>query len=69
MRGVWAAVIAVWALLAVAAVLAWTRPQSSSPGAQTVSGVVVKAKKGVSSVVVQSSATHATTRTSKVPAG
>ncbi|MGZ4360623.1 MAG: hypothetical protein ACXVZW_12710 [Gaiellaceae bacterium] len=69
MRNVWTTVIAVWALLGVVAVLAWTRPQSSTPGAQTVSGVVVKGKKGVSSVVVQSGATHATTRTSKVPAG
>ena len=75
MRAVWATVLSVWALFAVVAFLAWTRQQpvpartpQSVPGA-----VIVKGKNGTSRLVVvagtASQATHATTRTSPVPAG
>jgi cyanate permease len=75
MRTVWATVLSVWALFAVVAFLAWTRQQptpartpQSVPGA-----VIVKGKNGTSRLVIVagtgSTATHATTRTSPVPAG
>lgn len=75
MRTVWATVLSVWALFAVVAFLAWTRQQptpartpQSVPGA-----VIVKGKNGTSRLVVVagtgSTMTHATTRTSPVPAG
>lgn len=75
MRAVWATVLSVWALFAVVAFLAWTRQQptpATSP--QSVPGaVIVKGKNGTSRLVVVagtgSKATHATTRTSPVPAG
>jgi hypothetical protein len=72
MRNVWAAVVSVWALFAVVAVLAWTRqPAASSPSGPT--AVVIKGVNGKSRVVlVQGTAptsAHATTRTSPVPAG
>jgi cyanate permease len=66
MRNVWATVLAVWALVAVVAILAWTRPQSSSSSGQT---IVVNGKQGVGGTVLQTGGTHATTRTSRVPAG
>lgn len=75
MRNVWATVLSVWALLAVVAFLAWTRQQPTpARSPQSVPGaVIVKNKNGTSSLVVVSgagaSATHATTRTSPVPAG
>lgn len=67
MRNVWASVLSVWALFAVVAVLAWTRqqPAASPTGSQV---VVVKGKNGTNRLLVQQ-ATHATTRTSPVPAG
>ena len=75
MRAVWATVLSVWALFAVVAFLAWTRQQptpartpQSVPGA-----VIVKGKNGTSRLVVVAgtgaATTHATTRTSPVPAG
>lgn len=75
MRTIWATVLAVWALLAVVAFLAWTRQQptpartpQSVPGA-----VIVKGKNGTSRLVVVSgtgsTATHATTRPSPPPTG
>jgi hypothetical protein len=75
MRTVWAAVLSTWALCAVVAFLAWTRPQpSAAPSVQNVPGaVIVKGKNGKRQLVVLSgtgtAATHATTRTSPVPAG
>jgi hypothetical protein len=71
-RNLWATVVATWALFAVLAALAWTRPlpaptQSNTPGA-----VLVKDKNGTTHLVVVqggASAPHATTRTSPVPAG
>ena len=76
MRTVWASVLSVWALCAVVAYLAWTRPQPSpAPSVGNVPGaVIVKGKNGSRKLVVISggggtAATHATTRTSPVPAG
>jgi hypothetical protein len=72
MRSIWAAIGATWALFAVLAALAWTRPQAASPTSSIPAAVVVKGKNGQSHiVVVQGGGTtsHATTRTSPVPAG
>ena len=72
MRTIWATIFATWALFAVLAVLAWTRPQPA-PAPQTIpAAVVVKGKNGKSQLVVvqgERLASHATTRTSPVPAG
>ena len=72
MRSIWAAIAATWALFAVLAVLAWTRPQAAARRLPIPAAVIVKGKNGQSHlVVVQGGATtsHATTRTSPVPAG
>jgi cyanate permease len=75
MRTVWATVLSVWALFAVVAFLAWTRQQPTpARSPQSVPGaVIVRGKNGASRLVVVSGATstapHATTRTSPVPAG
>ncbi len=75
MRTVWATVLSVWALFAVVAFLAWTRQQPTpARSPQSVPGaVIVKGKNGTSRLVVVASTgstkTHATTRTSPVPAG
>ena len=72
MRGVWATVISVWALFAVVAVLAWTRQQPANAPAQGPTAAVVVGKNGKKQLVVlpnTSATTHATTRTSPVPAG
>ncbi len=72
MQKIWATVLATWALFAVLAVLAWTRPQPTAQPQPIPGAVVVKGKNGQSHlVVVQGGATtsHATTRTSPVPAG
>jgi hypothetical protein len=72
MRPIWATVIATWSLFAVLAVLAWTRPQPASAPQPVPSAVVVKGKNGTSNLVVVKSGaatSHATTRTSPVPAG
>ena len=72
MRSIWATIAATWALFAVLAVLAWTRPQAAPPAPSVPAAVIVKGKNGQSHlVVVQGGATtsHATTRTSPVPAG
>jgi hypothetical protein len=72
MRNVWATILATWALLAVLAVLAWTRPQPTPASQNIPSAVVVKGKNGQSQLVVVqggASPSHATTRTSPVPAG
>ncbi len=74
MRPVWAAVLSVWALFAVVAVLAWTRQQPAGAPAQGPAAVVVKGKNGKRQLVIlqgsnTASATHGTTRTSPVPAG
>lgn len=67
MRGVWSSIASVWLLFAVLAVLAWTR-QQPAPAQSPV--VVVKGKNGQQLIVPATSPTsHATTRTSPVPAG
>lgn len=62
MRRVWAAVMSVWALLALVAVLAWSRPpiQAAQPGTRT---AVVQTAHG-RRVVVLAPPAHATTQTS-----
>jgi hypothetical protein len=68
MRRVWASVVSVWAVLAIVAVLAWTRP--ANPVAQpqpTPTVLVVKGKHGTQRLVVLKAAApavHATTQTS-----
>jgi hypothetical protein len=62
MRRVWAAIGAVWALLAIVAVLAWSPPVQSPSSGATV--VVVKGKKGQAVVLPQGLATHTTTHSS-----
>jgi cyanate permease len=71
MRAVWAAVISVWALFAVVAVLAWTRQRPAGAPAQGPTSVVVTTKSGQRQLVIVPSSTtpHATTRTSPVPVG
>lgn len=72
MRNLWATVLATWALFIVLAVLAWTRPLPTPAPAPIPGAVVVTDKTGKSHlVVVKGGATtsHATTRTSPVPAG
>jgi cyanate permease len=72
MRAVWAAVVSVWALFAIVAVLAWTRQPNASP-TPSPTAVVIKGQNGKSQLVfvqgTASTATHATTRTSPVAAG
>lgn len=66
MRSVWAAVLSVWALLALVAVLAWAR--APTPASQPRARVaVVHTAKGVKRVLVAPAA-HATTQTSGVGA-
>jgi cyanate permease len=72
LRSIWATIFATWALFAVLAVLAWTRPQPTTIQQNIPSAVVVKGKNGKSQLVVVqggASTSHATTRTSPVPAG
>lgn len=67
MRGVWSTLVSVWLLFAVLAVLAWTRQQPAPAQAPM---VVIKGKNGAQLLVPATSGTsHATTRTSPVPAG
>ncbi len=68
MRSVWATLMSVWLLFAVIAVLAWTRQQPAPTQSPL---VVVKGKNGTQTLVpaTASPTTHATTRTSPVPAG
>lgn len=63
MRRVWAAVLSVWALLALMAVLAWTRPPApvAQPRATT---TVIPTANGTRRVVVIAPPAHATTQTS-----
>lgn len=72
MRKLWATVLATWALFAVLAVLAWTRPQPTTAAQTIPAAVIVKGANGSSHLVVVkggASTSHATTRTSPVPAG
>jgi hypothetical protein len=72
MRKVWATIFATWALFAVLALLAWTRPQPASIPQPIPGAVVVTDKAGKSHIVVvksSASTSHATTRTSPVGVG
>lgn len=72
MRAIWATIAATWALFAVLAVLAWTRPQPTAAAQAIPTAVVVTGKNGKTHLVVVqggAAAPHATTRTSPVPAG
>lgn len=72
MRALWSTVLATWALFAVLAVLAWTRPQPAAVPQTVPQAVLVAGKNGTSKLVVvkgSTSTTHATTRTSPVAAG
>jgi len=75
MRRVWSTVVAVWATLAIVAVLAWTRQPPPYPLAQpAATTLVVKGKNGMSQRFVvlgstASAAPHATSQTSPVSAG
>ena len=62
MRRVWAAVMSVWALLALVAVLAWTQPPA--PAAQPSTGTPVIRNVNGRQVVVLAPPAHATTQTS-----
>jgi hypothetical protein len=71
MRRVWASVVSVWAVLAIVAVLAWSRPAAPVAHQQSTSTVlVVKGKNGTQRFVVLKAprvAPHATTQTSPAP--
>jgi hypothetical protein len=70
MRRVWATVVSVWAVLAIVAMLAWTRAQAPAPLPQaTPTVLVVKGKNGTQHLVVvkTAAAAHATTQTSPAP--
>ena len=70
MRRVWATVVSVWAVVAIVAVLAWTKVQPQAPvSGTTPTVVVVKGKNGKQRLVVVQSAggAHATTQTSPAP--
>jgi hypothetical protein len=68
MRRVWASVVSVWAVLAIVAVLAWSRPSAPVVGPQaTPTVLVVKGKNGTQKLVVLKStgaAPHGMTQTS-----
>jgi hypothetical protein len=70
MQRVWAAVLSVWAMLAMVAVLAWTHHPPAPPPAQAVSQtVLLKTAHGKQRFVVVQAAQgppHATTSTSAV---
>jgi len=65
---VWTAVLSVWAMLAIVAILAWTHHPvpvaQQSPAART---LVVQTPNGTRQVVVLQPAAHATTHTSAAP--
>jgi hypothetical protein len=67
MQRVWASVLAVWALLALVAVIAWSRPPT--PVAQS-SGrtVVIRTANGGHRAIVLTPPPHATTQTSPASA-
>jgi cyanate permease len=66
MRRAWAAIAAVWALLAIVAVLAWSHPPVQSPSSGS-TVVVVKGKKGHAVVLPRGLAAHTTTHSSPPP--
>jgi hypothetical protein len=71
MRRLWATVVSVWAVLAIVAVLAWSRPPIPAAGPQATRTVlVVGGKNGAQRLAVlkaAGAANHATTQTSPPP--
>ena len=69
MRRVWATVAAVWAMLAIVAVLAWSRQAPAPMPAASPTVVVVKGRNGTQhlAVVQPAAGVHATTQTSPPP--
>ena len=70
MQRVWVSVPAVWALLAIVAVLAWTHRPLATAQPQSPRAVVVQTANGKRQVVLLApavGASHATTHTSGVP--
>ena len=73
MRRVWATVVSVWMVLAIVAVLAWTRQAPARVATPPVAAaLLVKGKHGSTQRVLvvgtaTSGATHATTQTSPAP--
>ena len=73
MRRVWATVVSLWMLLAIVAVLAWTRQPPGRVVSQPVATLLlVKGKHGTTQRLVMlgsaaSSGVHATTQTSPPP--
>jgi len=72
MQRIWTVVLAVWAMLAIVAVLAWThRPALPAAQAAAPQTIVVKGANGKQQLVVLQpgalGAPHATTQTSGVP--
>ena len=67
MRRVWASVVSVWAVLALVAVLAWSRPSAPVAPQATPTVLHVKGKNGTQKLVVLKTTggvPHATTQTS-----
>jgi hypothetical protein len=71
MRRVWATVVAVWATLAIVAMLAWTRVPPRPLAQPVATTLVVKGKNGTQRLVVLNTAgtaaPHAVTQTSPAP--
>ena len=70
MQRVWVAVLSVWVLLAIVAVLAWSHRPLANAQPQTARTVVVQTANGKRQVVLLApavGAAHATTHTSGVP--
>lgn len=70
MQRVWIAVVSVWAVLAIVAVLAWSYRPPQPPAQAAAQTLVVKTANGKRVVVVQPGAlgvSHATTHTSGAP--
>jgi len=67
MQRVWASVLAVWALLALVAVIAWSRPPTpvAQSGSRT---VVIRTANGGHRAIVLTPPPHATTQTSPASA-
>lgn len=69
MQRVWVVVLSVWAMLAIVAVLAWSRPMASPPPASSQTVKVVKGPGGKQRLVILKAPAHATTATSAVVHG
>jgi len=71
MQRIWAVVLSVWAMLAIVAFLAWSRPPAAPVPQAAAQTLVVKTVNGKQQLVVAQpavlGAAHATTATSAVP--